>query len=55
MLYDEHRIFPKDEYVLIDLEQLNQVVYQLDSYQNDRQVLYEVFEHYDLDDERQYL
>ena len=55
MLYDEHQIFPQNEYVLILLEQLNQVFFQLNYFQNDLQVLYELFEHYDLDDERQYL
>jgi hypothetical protein len=55
MSFDEHQIFPKDEYVLIDLGQLNQEFSQLDYYQNDLKVLYELLEHYDLDDERQYL
>ncbi len=55
MLYDEHQIAPKDAYFLIVLVQLNQDVYRQDYYQYDLQVLYVLFEHYDLDDEIQYL
>ncbi len=55
MLYDEHQNFPKDVNFLIVLVQLNQVVYQQDYSQYDLQVLYVLFVHYDLDDERQYL
>jgi hypothetical protein len=55
MLYDEHQIFPKDEYFLIVLVQLYQDVYQQDYYQYDLQVLYVLFVDYDLDDEIQYL
>ncbi len=54
-MYDEHQIFPKDEYFLIVLVQLYQDVYQQDYYQYDLQVLYVLFVDYDLDDEIQYL
>jgi hypothetical protein len=40
MLFDEHQIFPKDEFVLIVLERLYQVVDQQDHYPDDLQELY---------------
>ena len=55
MLYVEHQIDSKGRAFLIVPLLLNQDVYQQDYHLYDLQVLDELFEHYDLDDEIQYL